>query len=376
MKRIIPVCLILLIGLSSPALAQDKDVLELIEKLGIRESALASRDMPGWSRPSKVTILSFRSIPDSGPGSLLWMQEVADGVDIELFSGAQMDTNRGRLAESEVILGWCFPGMLEIGKNLNYLHIFAAGIDHCMDIPGIRESGLIATNSAKAASETIAETSIALMLMLTRNLTFFHTEQLNSSWARGATSPSEAIMVQGKTMLVLGLGGIGSQVAKRAHALGMRVIGTRNSSRSGPDYVEYVGLSNEMLKLASQADVVVNALPLTDATKGIVDAEFFGQMKDKSYYVSVGRGGTTDTGALIAALKDGKLAGAGLDVTDPEPLPVEHELWLLPNVIITPHTASRSDISRLNTQLIARENLRRYIRGEHLLNQVDMKRGY
>jgi D-2-hydroxyacid dehydrogenase (NADP+) len=376
MKRIIPVCLILLIGLSSPALAQDKDMVELIEKLGIRESALASRDMPGWSRPSKVTILSWRAIPDTGPGSLAWMKEVADGVDIELLSGAEMDTNQGRLAESEVIFGWCFPGMLDAVNSLEYLHIYAAGIDHCMDIPGIREGGFIATNSAKAASETIAETSIALMFMLTRNLHFFHIEQLKSNWARNATSTSEAVMVQGKTMLVLGLGGIGSQVAKRAHALGMRVIGTRNSSRSGPDYVDYVGLSNEMLNLASQADVVVNALPLTDATKGIVDAGFFGQMKDKSYYISVGRGGTTDTGALVAALKDGKLAGAGLDVTDPEPLPAEHELWLLPNVIITPHTASRSDISRTNTQVIGRENLRRYIRGEHLLNQVDMKRGY
>jgi D-2-hydroxyacid dehydrogenase (NADP+) len=212
--------------------------------------------------------------------------------------------------------------------------------------------------------------------MLTRNLHFFHTEQLKSNWASNAPSSSEAIVVEGKTMLVLGLGGIGSQVAKRAHALGMRVIGTRNSSRNGPDYVDYVGLSDEMLDLAKQSDVVFNALPLTDKTKGIVNADFFEAMKNRSYYVSVGRGGTTDTQALIAALKDGKLAGAGLDVTDPEPLPAEHELWLLPNVIITPHTASRSDTSRLNSQLIARENLRRYIRGEHLLNQVDMKRGY
>jgi D-2-hydroxyacid dehydrogenase (NADP+) len=376
MKRIIPVWFVVLLTLSSAAYSQDQAVLDLIDRLGIRESALASRDMPGWSKPTKITILSFRAVPDTGPGSLVWMQEVAGGVDIEILSGVEMDTNQGRLAESEVILGWCFTDMLEIGKSLNYLHIFFAGIDHCMDIPGIRESDLNVTNSAKAASETIAETSIALMFMLTRNLHFFHTEQLKSNWARNGPSTSEAIMVEGKTMLVLGLGGIGSQVAKRAHALGMRVIGTRNSSRSGPDYVDYVGLSDEMLDLASQADVVVNALPLTDTTKGIVNADFFKAMKDKSYYVSVGRGGTTDTTALTTALKDGKLAGAGLDVTDPEPLPAEHELWLLPNVIITPHTATHSDVSRLNTQLIARENLRRYIRGEHLLNQVDMKRGY
>ena len=116
-------------------------------------------------------------------------------------------------------------------------------------------------------------------------------------------------------MLVLGLGGIGTQVARRANDLGMRVIGTRNSSRSGPEFVEYVGLSNEMVELAAQANVVVNALPLTDATRLAVNAEFLDNMPDGSYYVSVGRGGTTDTDALVEALRNGKLAGAGLDVT-------------------------------------------------------------
>jgi D-2-hydroxyacid dehydrogenase (NADP+) len=376
MKRIFPAFLILMMTLSFTALAQDKETTELIERLGIRESALASRDMPGWSRPSKVTILTYRAVPQTGVGSLEWMQDVTDGVDIEVFAGADLDENLDRLSESEVIFGWCFKDILELGKKLDYLHIFAAGIDHCMGIPGIRESTFIATNSAKAASETIAETSIALMLMLTRNLHFFHTKQLEANWVRGVAPDFGAVTVEGKTMLVLGLGGIGSQVAKRAHALGMRVIGTRNSSRNGPDYVEYVGLSDEMLDMAKQADVVVNALPLTDSTKGVVNADFFAALKDKSYYISVGRGGTTDTMALIAALNSGKLAGAGLDVTDPEPLPADHELWKLPNVVISPHTAGRSDVSSLNTQLIARENLRRYIRGEHLLNQVSMKRGY
>ena len=110
-------------------------------------------------------------------------------------------------------------------------------------------------------------------------------------------------------MLVLGLGGIGSQTAKRAHGLGMMVIGTRNSSRTGPDYVAEVGLSHEMHDLAKRADVVVNALPLTDSTRGIVDSAFFDNMPDGSYYISVGRGATTDTDALLAALNSGRLSG-------------------------------------------------------------------
>jgi len=156
----------------------------------------------------------------------------------------------------------------------------------------------------------------------------------------------------------------------------MRVIATRNSSRTGPDYVDYVGLSSEMNELAAHAHVVIIALPLTSTTRGIVNAAFFKAMKNGSYYISVGRGATTDTDALIAAMESEKLHGAGLDVTDPEPLPNDHRLWAVPNVIITPHSSSSSERSSRNTWIIARENLRRYIQGEKLLNLVDLDRGY
>ena len=248
-------------------------------------------------------------------------------------------------------------------------------MDRCLSIPGFEHLKVV-TNSQKAASETIAEHGIAMMLMLTRNLHNYHKAQMNSEWVRDEIESPASVSVQNKTVLVLGLGGIGSQSAQRAHALGMRVIGTRNSSRTGPDYVDYVGLSNEMNELAAQADVVINALPLTDATRGIVGYEFFDSLKDGAYYVSVGRGATTDTSALMAALESGKVSGAGLDVTDPEPLPADHGLWQMPNVIITPHTVAVSDASSNNTLMIARENLRRYVTGEKLLNLVDLNRGY
>lgn len=179
-----------------------------------------------------------------------------------------------------------------------------------------------------------------------------------------------------KTILIAGLGGIGTEVAKRAHGLGMRVIATRNSSREGPDYVDYVGLAHELNDLATQADVVVNALPLTNETTYIFDEGFFEAVKPNSIFVSVGRGKSTDTADLIAALESGKLYGAGLDVTDPEPLPSSSPLWHMDNVIITPHIASNGGLSVDRYKVVVLENLRRYVGGERMLNPVDLSRGY
>jgi phosphoglycerate dehydrogenase-like enzyme len=172
------------------------------------------------------------------------------------------------------------------------------------------------------------------------------------------------------------LGGVGNEVAKRAHGLDMRVIGIRNSSREGPEFVDYVGLSDELYELAAKSDVIVNTLPLTDETRGLFDKQFFDAAKHGTYFISVARGGSTVTSDLIAALKDGRVTAAGLDVTDPEPLPKGHELWTLPNVIITPHIAATTDQGRWRRWAVIRENLRRYVNGEPMLNVVDVSRGY
>jgi len=130
------------------------------------------------------------------------------------------------------------------------------------------------------------------------------------------------------------------------------------------------------MELARQADVVINTTPLTDETRGMFNAAFFKAMKPSAYFVSVGRGGSTVTDDLIAALNNGDIAGAGLDVTDPEPLPDGHPLWATPRVLISPHTAGRSDKGRERLFLLVAENLRRYVAGEPMLSVVDIERGY
>ena len=144
----------------------------------------------------------------------------------------------------------------------------------------------------------------------------------------------------------------------------------------GPGYVDYVGLADEMPALAERADVVINATPLTDATRGVFDRAFFKRMKPSAYFINVGRGASVLTADLVAALEAGELAGAALDVTDPEPLPADHPLWSMTNVIITPHVAGSSDLRDERVWTFVQENLRRYVAGEPMLSVVDPDRGY
>ena len=272
--------------------------------------------------------------------------------------------------------------LLEKAPELAWIQIYSAGIDDCTHRDKIvdlynSEKSVIITNSSGTAASVIGEHTIAMMMSVARGLHRFRDTQANSSWQRQLSNePGLMNTIGGKTMLILGLGSIGTEVARRADALGMRVLATRNSSREGPDYVEYVGLTDETLTLAEQADVVVNALPLTDSTKGFVDTDFFDTLKSSAIYISVGRGGTTDTDALLAALENKTISGAALDVTDPEPLPSSHPLWEQDNVIITPHISGVGGDSIEKRETLILENLRRYQAGETILNMVDVNLGY
>ena len=278
------------------------------------------------------------------------------------------------IKDAEVLLARCTPRIIREAKKLRWLQDSRHGVNTCM-VPEIQDKQFILTNTQHTSGPPIADHVIAMMTMLTRGLHNFHQLQSLEKWKE---RPIEFPMLElsDKTMLVVGLGGIGTAVAKRAHGLGMRVLGIRNSSRDGPDYVEYVGLSDELHELAGQADVIVNSLPLTSATRGMFDSKFFDSAKRGAYFISVGRGESSVTDDLIAALKDGRLTAAGLDVTDPEPLPDGHELWSMPNVIITPHVAATTDQGRWRRWEVIKENLHRYVNGEKMLNVVDVTKGY
>lgn len=347
----------------------DPAVQKMINELGLRESEIASRDLPGWSPPKKIVVRQGQ------PGALEEYRTLAPGVNFVMVEG--VGQARKEAVDAQAVLGFCDEEMLSSAPDLFWIQVYSSGVERCVANPSLQKRNRLLTNGQRIGSPALAEHSIAMMMMLARGLDIYYANQLMGKWQRETgLSRSDHLELEGRTLLVVGLGGIGTQVAKRGHGLGMRVIATRNSRREGPDYVDYVGLSNELNELAAQADVVINTAPLTNQTRGMFNAVFFDAMKPEAFFISVGRGASTVTDDLVAALKAGAIAGAGLDVTDPEPLPDGHPLWAMPRVIITPHTAGRSDKGRDRLYLMVKENLRRYVAGEPMLSVVDIEKGY
>jgi len=337
----------------------------LIKEAGLRDGPVAMRDVAGWRDPQKIVVRSI-------PGIRLTLDESMSGVQlIQVSSLAEALTEA---PGADAIIGFCNREIAAAATRALWIQQFAAGAERCLLAPEVASGRIVLTNMQKMSSPVIAEHAIAMMLALGRGIPQFAKAMQDGSWNRNPESVSFKSF-SGGTMLVVGLGGIGSETAKRAAALGMTVFGTRNSSREGPDYVEYVGLAHELFELAGKADVIVNALPLTTATKGLFNSDFFAAAKPGAYFINVGRGGSVVTDDLLAALDSGQLSGAGLDVTDPEPLPPDHPLWRIQNVIITPHVAAVAS-ERERHQAVAQENLRRFIAGDALLNVVDPARGY
>ena len=355
---------------TTPAAAR-AEVAQLIAEYGLRAAPAPVSAWKNWRRPPRILV------DGAVPGLTDAVRQAAPGI--EVVAAATPAEFRAAAATVDVAIGRtpiaCDPQALAAGPTLRWVQVVSAGVELCVDKPGIASGRQLLTNMRAISAPVIAEHTIGTLLALTRGLTVSIPRQASGQWSTDYGT-QRLVALQGKTMLVVGLGGIGSEIAKRAHALGMRVIATRGSSRDKPDYVEYVGLSDELPALLARADVVADALPLTGATRRLFDAAAFARMKNGAYFLNVGRGGTVVTDDLVAALRSGRLAGAALDVTEPEPLPKDHPLWRAPNVVITPHNSNDSDLGVETQRRVIAENVRRYVAGEPLLSVVDPTRGY
>ncbi len=384
--------------LTAQVSAQDNESLDvverrLIEHYNMREGTVAMRDLPEWAPLKKIVVRDIY-----GPGSLGttearldWISKVAPGVEFVAVDTLQEAVDQGHMLDAQAIIGiGCSPALIfAFGPEVHWTQSSSSGVAGCFFSNGedsikahkmMLERGTVLTSQRGVNSIAISEHAISLILALVQGVDIHIRRQDQHIWGRTFTDevkdPNIDWELDGRTLLIAGLGTVGTEIARRANALGMRVIATRNSSRAGPDFVDYVGLAHELNELAGQADVVLGQLPLTAATFEVFDAEFFEAMKPTAYFVNMGRGKHAVTADLVAALREGEIAGAALEAVEPEPLPEDHPLWDLPRVIITPHVSDYSDKHEDTVWDLYRENLRRYIAGDRLLNVIDMEKGY
>jgi phosphoglycerate dehydrogenase-like enzyme len=278
-----------------------------------------------------------------------------------------------RAPEAAATFGYISAELIRAAPKLRWAQQGSAGVEGLLNIPELLERPIVLTNMQRTYGPEIADQAIGYLLCFTRGLGHFIQAKSREEWDR----PRELVLdeLDLKVMLVLGLGGIGSQIARRAAAFGMQVLATDPKVIERPQYVAELHKPDALHRLLPRAHVVASAAPLTPATEKLLGEREFAMMRKGVILLNVSRGKVVDTSALVSALQSGQVAAAGLDVTDPEPLPPGHPLWKQ-NVIITPHSAGQSPGGYRRSYVLFRENLGRFARGEMLLNIVDKKAGY
>ncbi|MCZ6680341.1 MAG: D-2-hydroxyacid dehydrogenase [Candidatus Poribacteria bacterium] len=274
------------------------------------------------------------------------------------------------IADVEIIYGGIGETDFAKAKSLRWVQLPSAGAEGTM-YPAFKASDVILTNSRRMHGSQIAEHTFALLLSLTRRILTQWEFMKEKRWER-----APCIELAGMTMGILGLGGIGREVAKRAQAFALNVIAVDPEPMEKPEFVEELGKLDWLPEFMAKSNVVVVCCPITPETHKLLSHEAFNQMQDGSYLVNISRGKVVDEDALIGALRSGKLAGAGLDVTYTEPCPPDNPLWTEPNVILTSHSAGSSQHISARTLRLFIDNLHRYVKGETLVNLVDKQKGY
>jgi len=277
-----------------------------------------------------------------------------------------------RIGEAEVLVlsGFWNNDLLPKATKLEYVQACAVGYDN-FDQAALQAAGVRLSNSRGVNANAVSEHAIALMLGLTRQIHVARDNQRAAHW-RGMISDLSAREdeLPGKTLLIYGLGTIGQRIARIARAFDMKVLGVKRDLSVGADVVDELHPPSEFVNLLPRADFVVLSCPLTDETRDLVDAPALASMQTSAYLINVARGGCVDQTALIAALENNRIAGAGIDVTTPEPLEAESPLWGFDNVIVTPHTGGETRQYEDNVIDILLENLTRLARGQDPRNAI------
>ncbi len=317
----------------------------------------------------------IRSLVVSLPASDMWVERLRSAFPNIEITRAEPENLAGALEHADAVVAWRVPEeAIQQATQLKWIHRGAAGVEDLIT-PTLRNSDIILTNSSGVHASNISEHVMACMLAFARRLPKLYKLQQEHAWSGHRVVG--VFELTGQTVLLAGIGDIGQAVATRARAFGMSTMAVRRDpALPRPEGVETIMSIDRLHEALGAADHVVNSLPLTGATTKIFDEAAFGAMRHGACFYNVGRGRTVDTDALFGALETGRLGGAALDVTDPEPLPEDSPLWDMDNVIITAHTAGRTPHMWERVFKLVEQNLRRYEADEQLINVVDLEAGY
>lgn len=296
---------------------------------------------------------------------------------VELFRSQNKENLKELIPEADILVSFSItPENYKIAKNLKWIHLAVAGVDESV-FPELLKSKVIITACKGMHSHTISEHILGMILCFAKGIHLSTLRQAQKKWAFNEVM-KHRFELKGKTLGIIGLGGIGLELARKSKCLGMQVVGMKNRLKKGEKirYVDRVFPKEKLPELLSQSDFVALTLPLTDETFHLIGKKELAQMKNAAYLINTSRGKIIDEKALIDALENKKIAGAGLDVFEEEPLSSNSRLYDLENVIITPHVAGTMVDYFQKVAQIFMENLKRYLSGKKLINLVDKKLGY
>jgi D-2-hydroxyacid dehydrogenase (NADP+) len=321
-----------------------------------------------WAQGKKILLRS---------GSAELLQQLQSAAPQARIVPVDQSSVMTEIADADGYIGEISSAEVRAAKKLKWVGVMSAGVERVLypadGTSDLRDSSITLTNNKVVQGPEIADHALAMLLMMSRNLNVLYRNDQEQKWDPRSF---HGIELNGKTAVVIGVGGIGTQIALRAWAFGMNVIGVDPEDKPFLPFVKRYVKPDQLDEVLPEADVVFISAPDTPKSHKMMGSREFELMKKNSYFVAVSRGGIYDLNGLTKALDEKRLAGAGVDVTDPEPLPKDHPLWKFNNVVITPHIAGRSDMDAGRMVGTIQANIRRFVEGKPLINVVDKQKGY
>jgi phosphoglycerate dehydrogenase-like enzyme len=321
---------------------------------------------------SGANSFKFILLPPQSETTRDWAKRLAEIVpEARVIVAEDADTAAREIVDAEAAFGWLGSDLLSKATKLRWLQAPQAAPPAGYYYPELIQHSVVVTNFREIFNDHIGAHILAFVLAFARGLHIFIPQQFRREWKKSPSESGDVVHLPEATALVVGVGGIGSEAARLLSAFGVTVLGIDARRTTAPDGVAKLHRPEALDELLPRADFVILTVPHTPATEGFFDRGRFQHMKPTAFFINIGRGMTTKLDDLVTALEAGEIAGAALDVYEQEPLPSDHRLWTLPNVLLTPHMAGHGPYLNDRRFQIIVENCRAFADGRALRNVVD-----